>query len=230
MVKFLLEYWLFATIGAAVVVILLLAVLLIVKRLGSAKSKGKGKVKGAKLDIKMAESDYRLITERILQVGGDCKSVLFAAAGISTLPVTIPVNIAIQLAGGDKRCLLIDLDLKRDAVAKVFGVGDTPSTEDFRPRPSKTDFEGLLIWPGHNFIRSKQMNIKALVEAAVEKFDIVLINAPYLDGSPDRGQIASAAQYCFVFSSNGRQAGRLAELVKQASCKIIGSIQIVISE
>ena len=76
------------------------------------------------------------------------------------------------------------------------------------------------------FSHSKHMNIKALADAASEKFDLVLINAPYLDGSPDRNLIAMAADYGFIFTQTDIQAARLTELLKSANCKLIGNIQI----
>lgn len=171
-------------------------------------------------------ADYKLITEKILKLGGKSKSVLFAAAGLNCLPITIPVNVAIQLAQHQKRCLLIDLDLKRDAVAKAFNLVDKLDPKDLRPKPYKTPFENLLIWPAHNFTKTKQMNIKPLAEAAAGKFDLVLINAPYLDGSPDRMQIASAAQCGIIFTQNSTQATRLTELMKTTQCKLITNIQV----
>ncbi len=193
------------------------------------KSKKKSKEKrGEKADIEqMTEADYELITERILKLKGKGTSVLFAAAGIKCLPVTIPVNAAIQLVSNKKRCLLIDLDLKRDSVAKAFGIRrDEPETAEVRPRSRNTEFKDMVVWPAHNFAITKHMNIKVLVEAASEKFDLVLINAPYLDGSPDRSQIALAAEYGFIFTQTVTQATRLAELLKSSGCKLIGNIQI----
>ncbi len=225
--EFLQNYWIWAAIAAVVVIGLI--VWLLVRKTKSRKGKTKSKRRSrSNTDEReqLAESDYRLITERILQVGDKYKSILFAAAGIKCLPVTIPVNTAIELAGNKKRCLLIDLDLKRDAVAKAFGIADKPAVGDFRPRPCATEFKDLLVWPAHNFAQTKQMNIKPLVEAAIEKFDLVLINAPYLDGSPDRSQIAAAAQCAFIFTQNTTQAKRLAALIKTADCKLIGNIQI----
>ncbi len=175
-------------------------------------------------------ADYKLITEKILQLGGKTRSVLFAATGFNCLPITIPVNVAIQLAGQKKRCLLIDLDLKRDAVAKAFNLVDKPDPEDLRPKPYKTPFENLLVWPAHNFTKTKQMNVKPLVQAAVGKFDLVLINAPYLEGSPDRMQIVSAAQCGIIFTQNSTQATRLTELMKTTQCKLISNIQAAVEK
>ncbi len=227
-VELLIRYWALITIGCAAVIVIMVFGLLLWK-IRSKKTGAKPKATGP-LDKdgreRISSADYQLITERILQIGGKYKSVLFAAAGLNCLPITIPVNVAIQLAEQKKRCLLIDLDLKRDAVARAFNLADKVDPKDLRPKPYKTPFEHLLIWPGHNFTRIKQMNIKPLVEAAIEKFDWVLINAPYLDSSPDRTQIVSAAQCSIIFAQNTTQATRLAALIKASQCKLIGNIQV----
>jgi len=227
-VELLIEHWALITIGGAGVIVILVFGLLLWK-LRSKKAVAKPQSAGAgDQDVRerISSGDYQLITDRILQVGGKYKSILFAAAGLNSLPITIPVNVAIQIAQRKKRCLLIDLDLKRDAAAKAFNISDKMDPKDLRPKPYKTPFEGLLLWPGRNFTMIKQMNIKALVDAATEKFDLVLVNAPYLDSSPDRAQIASAAHCSILFTQSPAQAGRLAALMQASQCKLIGNIQV----
>jgi flagellar biosynthesis GTPase FlhF len=197
------------------------------------KDKKKGGKKGKNKIVaqdEISEGDYSLITRRIIKTKGKYKSILFAAAGVNCLPITIPVNIAIELAKERKTVLLIDLDLIRNAIAQAFDVslGDDP--QQLRPKAHQTMFKGLVIWPAQNFIQSGQMNIKPLVEAAVKKFDFTLINAPYLDGSPDRMQIAATAKAAFIFTQNAEQVQRLAKLLEDADCKIIGNLQIALDE
>ncbi|MCK4959354.1 MAG: hypothetical protein KAT00_08130 [Planctomycetes bacterium] len=174
----------------------------------------------------MGETDYRLISERILRIGGKERTVLFAAAGLDCLPITVVVNTAIELAREGQRCVLVDLDLKRDAIAMAFDIAEEPNRRDFTPRLRNTAFENLMVWPAHNFKLTRHLNIGPLTEAAVAKFDYVLINAPYLDGHVDRRQIASVAKYGFIFTNDPRQAARLAELFKDTECKLVGNIQI----
>jgi len=227
-VELLIRHWALITIGCTAVIVVVVFGLLL-RKIRSKKTVAKPNQIGPRDEDgrqRIASADYQLITERILQAGGKYKSVLFAAAGLNCLPITIPVNVAIQLAEQKKRCLLIDLDLKRDAVAKAFNLADKTDPKDLRPKPYKTPFEHLLVWPGHNFTKIKQMNIKPLVEVAVEKFDLVLVNAPYLDSSPDRTQIVSAAHCSIIFTQNTAQATRLAALMQASQCKLIGNIQV----
>ncbi len=197
---------------------------------GKKAAKKAGKLKSGKAAAGtatlMGETDYRLISERILRIGGKERTVLFAAAGLDCLPITVVVNTAIELAREGQRCVLVDLDLKRDAIAMAFDIAEEPNRKDFTPRLRNTAFENLMVWPAHNFKLTRHLNIGPLTEAAVAKFDYVLINAPYLDGHVDRRQIASVAKYGFIFTNNSRQAARLSELFKDTECKLVGNIQI----
>jgi hypothetical protein len=172
----------------------------------------------------LSKDDYESITKRIKRVKQKYKSILFASTDVEALPVTIPVNVAIGLAKEKKHCLLIDLDLRRDAVAKVFGLDAEQG--GLRAKAVQTEFENLWVWPGHYFSQSKQMNITAIVEKALDKFDFILINAPSLLSSPDRRQIISAAQAAFTCTKNTSEMKKLTELIKPLDCTIIGRIQI----
>lgn len=172
-----------------------------------------------------ADRNYEIITDRIKRVQKKYKSILFAAPNLASLPVTIPVNVAIQLAEQGKRCLLVDLDLRRDAIAKAFEVGTESSENSLRVRAFQTGVKNLWVLPAHSFARLKQMNIKPIVTKALEKFDFVFINAPCLAASLDRKQIASAAQAAIIFSKSVAEATSLAQLMKSSNCALIASIQ-----
>lgn len=175
----------------------------------------------------LAEEDYQLITERILGLSNKRKSILFAGSGSGTLPITIPVNIAIQLAEKGKHCLLIDLDLRRDALAQVFEISNEKMNQYLMPKAIKTHFPNLLIFPARHFIRTRLMNVIEIVDVAVKKMDVVLINAPAFRTSPDRRQILAAAQACCVFSKNDVESEEMLRLLKTSECVSIGNIRIV---
>jgi hypothetical protein len=173
---------------------------------------------------KPAEGSYEPIVKRIRQVKRKYRSILFTSTDAEMLPVTIPVNVAIGLAKDKKRCLLIDLDLKRDAVAKVFGLNAEQS--DLRAKAVQTEIENLWVWPGHYFSQSKQMNITEIAEKAEDRFDFILINAPALVHGPDYRQIILAAQAAFICAKNTSEPDKLTKLIKSLDCTIIGRIQV----
>lgn len=147
------------------------------------------------------------------------KTVLLAAAGLDCLPVTIPIRLALQVSRTQRRCLLIDLDTKRDAVWKAFGKGPVNGTTAL---PAESGLENLSLIPAHYFNQTRQMNLAPLLRRIQHQYDLILINAPYLDGHPDRNMIASWAQYAFIFAKENNQAQRLAALCQSRRCKILG--------
>lgn len=176
-----------------------------------------------------AEGTYKSIIKRIKRVKKKYKSILFTSIEAEALPVTLPVNVAIGLAKEKSRCLLIDLDLRRDAVAKVFGFDAEQG--GLRAKAVQTEIENLWVWPSHNFTKLRQMNIMGIVERALDRksqdrFDLILINAPSVVNSPDRKQIISAAEAAFICTKDKSERNKLVELIKPLYCTIIGHIQI----
>ena len=218
------KWFIFGIAGGASVIIVFVLALILLKRRRAKKAISANLTDGKDtLDIR-SEEDYELITGRILRVRKKYKSILFASVGPASLPVTIPVNVAIGLAKSKKRCILIDLDLKRDAIAKALGLDSNKNR--LQPKTVHTEFENLWVWPGHNFTQLKQMNIMEIVQKASDRFDFILMNAPYLVSSPDRMQIISAAEAAFICTKSSSEAARLAELIKPSDCVVIGNIQI----
>jgi Mrp family chromosome partitioning ATPase len=227
------DQWLMAGLGIMVAAAMLLVVGLLWVKL---RSKSKKQIASnqkepeepqkpeEKQDVQdKADENYRPIIERLSKVKKKYKSVLFAAWDIESLPVTIPVNVALELAKNKTRCLLIDLDVRRDAVAKAFDIEDRP---ELQSKASRTKLENLWVWPAHNFRKLRQMNIRLLVQKAIEKFDLVIINSPYLASSPDRNQILLSARAVVTFSRDASGAKELAKLIKASDCVLISNIQI----
>jgi hypothetical protein len=170
------------------------------------------------------QKKYDIIIQRINQAGKKFRSILFASPEPADLPVTVPVNAAIGLSKGKKSCLLIDLDLDRNAVARVFEINIAEN--DVRPRAIKTEFENLWVWPACFFARLKHMNIKEIAQKSLDKFDTVIINAPALLASCDRKLIISAADAAFICAKDVADAAKLLRLMKELDCRVIGQVQI----
>lgn len=155
---------------------------------------------------------------------GNSKTVLMAAAGLECLPVTVPIRIAMVSSEKNRRCLLIDLDTRRNAVWKAFGLDSRPTPAFSFPAPS--GIKNLAVLPAHYFEQNKQMNIKSITQHAQQQYDLILINAPFLDGHPDRKMIAASSQYAFVFAKEPSQADRLQKLCKDVRCKVLGCYKL----
>jgi Mrp family chromosome partitioning ATPase len=163
------------------------------------------------------------IYTKIAAVSGTNKSILFAGAGLEHLPVTIPVQIGAQLAGAGKKVLLIDLDMKRNAVVKVFDPNENAVKNCTRPKPLASPVQNLSYWPADFFTRFAQMNLRTVIQSASAQFDLILINAPYLDGHPDRKLIASCAKYGLIFCNTKPQFERMQNLLAMGECQLLES-------
>ena len=174
----------------------------------------------------ISDAEYELITERLMQIEGKYKTVLFAASSTNALPITIPVNVGVCLAQTGKRCLLVDMDVQRNAIAKAFEIDEHAGIELDSPRAHKTSFENLRLWPAHNFAHKNALMISDVIEGAKSKFNFVIICAPGLDDSPKQRQIATASDCAFIFSQNANDATKLSSLIKPEKCSIIGNVKV----
>lgn len=174
----------------------------------------------------ISDAEYELITERLLQIEGKYTTVLFAASSINCLPITIPVNVGVSLAQSGKRCLLVDMDIRRNAIAKAFEVDEQAPTKLLSPRGYKTSFENLRLWPAHNFAHKNALIIEDVVKGAINEFDFVIISAPYLPDNPNKKQITAASDCAFIFAQNADDATKLSSLTKPSNCSVIGNVKI----
>lgn len=164
---------------------------------------------------------YDLVFDRLTGVNGG-GSVLFAATDRRAMPVTIPVNTALRLADQQHRCLLIDMDTQRDAIAHAFEI----KVDDEDPHPRKTAIENISVWPARYFSTVSEQNLPLLVQAAKKNYDYIIISAPQLNDHPQRGRIAACSQTALLFSIDLKHASHLATLFRLSNSKLICHIQV----
>jgi hypothetical protein len=174
----------------------------------------------------MSEADYELITERLIQVEGKYTTILFAASSPMSMPVTIPVNVSVCLAHAGKRCLLIDMDTQRNAIAKAFEIDENAGGELDTPRAYKTSFDNLRLWPAHNFSHKNMLRLADVIKGAKNEFDFIIITASNLDESPKQKQIITDADCGFIFSPDAEDTTKLSSLMKTARCSVIGNVKV----
>lgn len=209
-------------LGGLAVIVLLVVVLALLKggrgRKGAViKLSGEGTVEA------WPRESYAPVTERIRKLGKKRRSVLFASVDPAALPVAMPAAVAGILGKAGKKCLLVDLDLENDSVAKTFHIDS--GRMGLPGMVVETRFENVSLWPAHNFIQLHQMNVREIVEKAQEQFDIILLNAPGLLSSPDRRQIISSAACAFICSKGQADTSAISELIDESDCRIIGHLQ-----
>jgi Mrp family chromosome partitioning ATPase len=184
------------------------------------RSKKKNPVSLSQKQSSSRSSDIESILSSIRTTNGMTRSILLAAGRRSDLPVTIPVRLAMQLAQKGP-CLLIDLDGRRDAVAKVFDVDSSRMHTSLKLSPVPTSFENLSIWPARYFDLLRQMNLRPLLEDADKKYDTILLYAPTLTALADRRQVAACAKQAIVFNGNESKDSPLYLLLTSCRCKIL---------
>lgn len=170
------------------------------------------------------EFSEQTVTEAIEQLNGSSQSILLAAARIDDLPVTIPINLAIDLSQKGT-CLLIDFDFKRDAMAKAFSVNSSKVGPDLIVRPITTPIENLEIWAAGFFSCYKQMNLKMLIDTARKRYDFIILYAPYLPVLPDRKQIAYWSGQAIMFAHETDTDSPLLRLLQSQNCKIVSRLK-----
>ena len=207
--------WFYAALGSIFFVIFICGMVWLFRRNENAP---KAVTPGAQSD---SSFDYTSLGAAAGKPNGRTRKILLAAGSLHDLPVTIPVNAGVQLAAVCK-CLLIDLDTKRDALARVFEIAPAPCTA--APMPMPTPIENLHIWPAHYFSQLRQMDLKAVLSSAQQKYDVILLNAPYLATHPDRMQIVRCAESAVMFARDKQAAEALRQLLETGSCKILKTL------
>lgn len=208
--------WLYGSVGGIVVACGLLIFLM--------KSTRKKRVAKPKQQPIAQKADIQQILKVLPKANGRVQPVLLAAGGLADLPVTIPVNLAVSLAGSGK-CLLIDFDSKRDALAKVFEIDSSKLQPHLKTLPLPTEFENLSIWPARYFDLLKQMNLRSLLDSAGRQYDHILLYAPYLTVLPDRKQIAFCSKQAIVFCKGNEKNEHMHGLLKAYNCEILLAAQ-----
>jgi hypothetical protein len=117
------------------------------------------------------ENSYDHLTN-LLTESGSGEMLLMVACGPQYVPVTIPVNIAVRLTARGLKTLIIDFDLKRRAVQRVFETGNCDS------RAVKTCIENISLISGKRLACAKPQALQQLFTKAVELYDYIIVYAP----------------------------------------------------
>jgi hypothetical protein len=162
----------------------------------------------------MTDVDYRAMAGQIGASGG--KVFLFASTSVKAMPVTIPVNVAMLLAMEKGRCLLIDLEMERDAIGKAFEMEDQ---NEERPKAKKTAVDNLFVWPARNFRKVGWAKAYTVVGRARANADFVVVSAPGLMEHGECAKLVHAADGAFVFGED--EGGEITKLLQAARVTVM---------
>ena len=158
------------------------------------------------------DSDYYDAIAKLIESKSDneAKTILMAAESVEELPVTVPVNIAMRLAQRKKRCLLIDLDLERDAIATVFDIDNAKPDDKVQKDAIETCISNLYVWPASQLAGtdkgdgdSDTKNIKHIIARLESRYDRLIVYAPNIKLLADSDKIAGCVQAAMLFGREG---------------------------
>ena len=213
-------FWAYASLAGLLLLLLCAALFLLRKKAKMKSTPKRSSAKVIRKSPKTPDSNLPLL-KTFEQLNGTLRTVLLAAASIEDLPVTVPIQLAIQLTQKGK-CLLIDFDSKRDSIAKVFELNSSKGSYCLKPTPIETAVDNLDLWPARFFDQLRFINLRQLLDVASQKYEYILLYAPYLPVLPDRKHIASCSKQAIVFSKTEDDPSPLYDLLKAAKCRVVG--------
>jgi len=160
------------------------------------------------------------------------KTIILAADCLEELPVTIPVNIAIHLAKKNKKCLLIDLDLKRKSISQVFDI----ETKKIQTVPIATCIENLYALPMQKLTKSgedNRINPKEVLKNLANQFDHLIVYAPNIMLPAAWDKIACCSQAALLFGPDSKIVSssliNFHELLNTYRCQILNPRQLLLA-
>ena len=167
---------------------------------------------------------------------------------ITTLVVTSPApdegksttvaNLAVTIAQGGRRTILVDCDLRRPALHTLFGLNPEPGLtnllleEDSEAKLQNTEVEGLQILtsgplPPNPADLLGSQKIDRVIKLLTEQADIVLFDAPPVIAVTDAAVLGAKVDGLLLVISAGKtrreHAERAKELLEQAKVRILGA-------
>jgi len=159
----------------------------------------------------------------------EVKTVLMAAECLEELAVTIPVNIAVRLVEKNLKCLLIDLDLKRGAISKVFDIDNTNGPTHTAAKTIETCINNLHVYPAANFDKDNPANIQQIIDNLNSQYDHIFAYAP--DVRLLCNEAGSFAQAAMLFGPDCRIASSsiidLQKMLIKRGCKVLEPEEIL---
>ncbi len=153
--------------------------------------------------------------------GEQIKSILVSSPGPGEGKTTTIANLAITYANLGKKTLLLDTDLRRPVIHRVFNVNRDPgithylsgATDDFNSLVKKTEIKNLYVVPAgvippnpSELLGSERM--RKLVAMLEENWDMVLFDSPPLVAVTDATMVSKEIdRIVMVVKSGGTDKG-----------------------
>ncbi|MFA6308717.1 MAG: CpsD/CapB family tyrosine-protein kinase [Clostridia bacterium] len=173
-------------------------------------------------------------------VDNPIKSLVFTSALPGEGKTTVISNLAVTFALQEKRVLLVDGDLRKPKIHKIFKVeNDRGLTsflsvkDDFRLYLKKTNLKNLdimpcgIIPPNPSELLSSNI-MKQFIKQVTNEYDVILIDTPPIGTVTDAALLSTVVDGTILIASSGTveidSIVRAKELLDQVNANIIGVV------
>ena len=164
--------------------------------------------------------------DTILATVGDKEKAAILLAGQSTvqLPLTIAVELVVRIVQLNKKCLLIDMDPARHAVATAFDI----DSSSMQGKAVPTGIENLWISPADNPDSPAAIKLSRKVANALKVFDYVVIYAPNSAAENVQQQLAGTSDAAVIFGTEKETTplGQFSKTLTLSGCRTISEQDI----
>jgi hypothetical protein len=137
--------------------------------------------------------------DTILATVGDKEkaAILLAGQTVAHLPLTIAVELVVRIVQLNKKCLLIDMDPARHAVATAFDI----DSSSMQGKAVPTGIENLWISPADNPDNPMAIKLSRKVANALKTLEYVVIYAPNATIETVQQQLVGTSNAAIIFGT-----------------------------
>ena len=165
------------------------------------------------------------------------ETILVTSASPGEGKSTVAANLAVVMAQSGRRTLLIDADLRRPRVDKVFGMARSPGLTDYltgnRTSRDLTVADDLDVLPAGAVVPNPaehlgSKSLRELLGVFRESYDIVIVDAPPVMAATDPVLLSTQVDATIIVSSAGKtkdfELAHAVEEIQNVGGQVIGVV------
>lgn len=200
------------------------------------------KLPSFKLSKSIIAEAYRTLRTNIQFSSFDSrvKTIVITSSGPSEGKTTVSCNLAISIAQTGKRTVLLDCDMRKPKIHRVFGISNLLGFSDiligetnFCEVANKTEIDNLFIIPsGTTPLNPAELlssvRMKKFLDAICEAYDCIIIDTPPIVMFTDAQILAQRVDGSLLVIASGQTEKssilKAKELLDKVEAKIIGVV------